>query len=112
VALAAVGILAGNVVAQAGVVTVNFTETVTALPDPTGVFAGAAVGDPFSGTLVYDTTATAVTPGANPAQYLYSSSSTPPFASPLGITFTLHGVTITPRYPGAMVVSCMNHFRE
>jgi hypothetical protein len=100
--------LAWGAVAHAGQVTVNFTGTVTGLPDPTGVFAGAAVGDTFSGTLVYDTAAAAVTPGANPAQYFYTGSSTPPFASPLGITVTLHGVTISPRYPGAMVVTVQN----
>jgi hypothetical protein len=100
--------LAWDVAARAAQVTVNFTGTVTGLPDPTGVFAGAAVGDTFSGTLVYDTTAAAVAPGADPAQYLYSGSSTPPFASPLGITFTLHGVTIAPRYPGAMIVTVQN----
>jgi hypothetical protein len=91
--------------AQAGLVTIDFTGTVTSLPDPTGVFAGAAVGDTFTSTVVYDTTAAIVTPGSNPAQYFYGGSTTPPFASPLGISFTLNGVTIDARPTGAMLVT-------
>ncbi|WP_165251310.1 PEP-CTERM sorting domain-containing protein [Paludisphaera soli] len=94
--------------AQAGLVTVGFTGTVTSIPDPTGVFAGAAVGDTFTGTVVYDTTAAIGTPGSNPAQYLDTGASTPPFASPLGISFTLNGVTIDARYTGGMLATIQN----
>jgi len=94
--------------ANAALVTVNFSGEVTTLPDPTGLFAGAAIGDDFSGMLIYDTDPLAVTPGSNPAQYLYTGSTIPPFASPLGISITLNGVTVSPRYPGAMVITVQN----
>lgn len=94
--------------ARADLVTVDFTGTVATLPDPTGIFAGAAVGDTFTGSLVYDSAASPVTPGANPAQYLYSAASTPPYLAPLGISVTLRGVTVSPRYPGAMILTVSN----
>jgi hypothetical protein len=105
---AACALLIFCVVTQASTITVNFNGIVTSLPDPTGVFAGAAIGDLFSGLLVYDDAAQPVTIGSNPAQYLYTGATTPAFATPLGISVTLHGITITPRYPGAMVITVQN----
>src|SRR4051794_22124097 len=107
-ALAAALALTAPAAARAAFVTVNFTGTVTSLPDPTGVFAGAAVGEAFSGARVSDPAAAAAPPGATPAQSLSSAATAPPFAAPLGITVTLHGVTVVPRYPGAMVVTVQN----
>src|SRR5262249_42130446 len=57
---------------------------------------------------VSETTAAAAPPGPTRGEQLSAGSTPPPFAAPLGITFTLHGVTIAPRYPGAMVVTVQN----
>jgi PEP-CTERM motif len=89
--------------AEASVVTINFTGTITVINDP-GFISGSNVGDSFSGTLVYDTSAPIAVPGANPAEYDYLSTSTPPYASPLGLTFTVGSHTFDPHYPGAMQI--------
>ncbi len=43
--------------AEASIVTINFTGTITAIDDPSGYISGSNVGDSFSGSLVYDTSA-------------------------------------------------------
>ena len=39
---------------EAGIVTVNFSGTVTSIDDPSGDISGTNLGDSFSGTLVYN----------------------------------------------------------
>jgi hypothetical protein len=90
--------------AEASIVTINFTGTITAVDDPSGFISGSTVGDSFSGSLVYDTSAPIAVPGANPAEYDYLPTSTPPYASPLGLTFTVGSHTFDPHYPGAMQI--------
>jgi hypothetical protein len=94
--------------AQAGLVTVNFSGTITSIDDPKGFISGSKVGDSFSGKLVYDDTAKIAVPGANPAEYDYLTSTTPPFASPLGLTFTVGSHTFDPHYPGVMQIHVQN----
>jgi hypothetical protein len=90
--------------AEAGVVTIDFTGTITAINDPSGFISGSSIGDSFSGSLVYDTSAPMAVPGANPAEYDYLPTSTPPYASPLGITITVGSHTFDPHYAGVMQI--------
>jgi PEP-CTERM motif len=94
--------------AEASVVTINFTGTITAINDPSGFISGSNVGDSFSGSLVYDTSAPIAVPGANPAEYDYLPGSTPPYASPLGISITVGSHTFDPHYPGVMQIHVQN----
>jgi hypothetical protein len=94
--------------AEASLVTIDFTGTITSINDPSGFISGSSVGDSFSGSLVYDTSAPIAVPGANPAEYDYLPTSTPPYASPLGLTFTVGSHTFDPHYPGAMQIHVQN----
>jgi PEP-CTERM motif len=75
------------ITAEAGQVTVNFTATVTSVDS--SVISGTAIGDLFTGTLVYDSSVPVDTPGANPAVY----TTLPPLPSPIGISVTVGGNT-------------------
>jgi hypothetical protein len=108
--LAAMAItLLSTLSAEASLVTVNFTGTVTSSDDPDGYISGTILGDSFSGTLTYDTSATIGVPGSDPAIYTYLPSSTPAYASPLGITLTVGSHTFSENYTGVMQVTVQNN---
>ncbi len=94
--------------AEASIVTINFTGTITSINDPSGFISGSSVGGSFSGSLVYDTSAPIAVAGANPAEYDYLPASTPSYASPLGLTFTVGSHTFDPHYPGVMQIHVQN----
>ena len=82
--------LFSSISALAGQITVDFSGTVMTV-DPSKI-SGTKAGDPFSGTLVYDsTTPLTSTPGADPAEY----TALPKLASGLGLTLTVGGNTYT-----------------
>ena len=77
--------------------TVNFSGVITSVPDPHNVLGGTVhVGDPFSGSFTYDTSATNVGSG-DIGQYVYN-----PLTPPLGIVINVGGFSFQPS--GAMVV--------
>jgi hypothetical protein len=83
--------------AQAGVMTVNFSGLITSVPDPHNLLGGTVqVGDPFSGSFTYDTSATNVGSG-DIGQYVYN-----PLTPPLGIVINVGGYSFQPS--GAMVI--------
>ena len=94
---------------EAALVTVNFSGTITSIDDPNGYISGSSVGDPFSGTLVYSTGLAAGVPGANPSIYTYLPSTTPVFATPLGITVTVGSHTFSSSYTGLMQITVQNN---
>ena len=98
--------LGGTSPTWAGPVTVDFTATIETIPDPDGEFAGANLkkGDSLTGTLTYDTQAQAVNSSSNPAQYNFTPTSSPAYASPLGFSLNIGGHVITPFYPGNMIL--------
>jgi hypothetical protein len=101
--------LISTLTAEASLVTVNFSGTVSTIDDPNGYISGTKVGDPFSGTLVYDSSATIDLAGANPAHYTYLPGGTNPFAAPLGITLTVGGHTFSTVYTGLMQLTVQNN---
>jgi hypothetical protein len=107
IAAMAIG-LVGPTVVKASLVTVNFSGTVTSIDDPSGYITGAKIGDTFSGTVVYDTSLAPDVPGANPETYTYLHTTTPPFATPLGITVTLDGHTFASDGAGLMQITVQN----
>jgi hypothetical protein len=93
---------------EAGIVTVNFSGTVTSIDDPSGYISGTNLGDSFSGTLVYNSSATVDLPGANPAHYTFLPNGTNPFVAPLGITLTVGSHTFSTLYTGLMQLTVQN----
>jgi hypothetical protein len=90
--------------ARAGMVTVDFSGSVTGVN--TSAFPGTAIGDSFSGKLIYDSSqAPSSAPGANPAVYTYA----PPIGS-LGISLTLGGTTFDAESGDAMQIQIANNF--
>jgi PEP-CTERM motif len=75
-----------SVGAVAGLVTVDFSGTVTKVD--TSKIPGTKVGDSFSGTLVYDSDTPVTTPGTNLARYTASQ----PLPAGVGITLTVGGI--------------------
>src|SRR4051812_44522832 len=98
VGLAAIALVAGAADgARAGMVTVSFSGVITSVPDAHNLLGGTVkVGDPFSGSFNYDTSATNVGSG-DIGQYLYN-----PLTPPLGIVINVGGFSFQPS--GAMVV--------
>ena len=94
--------------ANAGLVTVDFSGTITKIDDPNGVISGTQIGDSFTGTLIYDTSLPSDNPGGDPAYYTYLPGTTPPFAAPLGLTITVGSYTFSPHYTGLMQIQVLN----
>ena len=89
--------------ADAGQVTVNFTGTV--MQADASSFPGAAAGDSFSGTFVYDSSQPIDPPGTeNPGVYTFL----PPLASGLGMSVTIGGVTYAAETSDLMQIQIAN----
>jgi hypothetical protein len=93
--------------AQAATVTFSFSGTVASIDDPSGLIGTISPGETFTGSFSYETGVADLNPDLSRGDYLYTPSTTPPFATPLGITFTIGGRTFGPNYspPGGMLVS-------
>ena len=97
--------------ARAALVTYNFTGTISTVNDPTGILGGQVhLGDSYSGSLTFDTSASGTNLGTTRAFYNFDPTYAKNYTPPVGITALAGSYAIRPDYfYGDMGVQVFNN---